>query len=92
MLPWIPLNQCEFSCLRVDRAEPGQAEGLRPDTPFVKRFGNTLVCWPTKLTLTPLMGDMVLSDLSKSGNANSNSSGTLEAPSAIMASAPWDQA
>ena len=42
----------------VDRAEPSQHEQKRPDTPYVRQFGNNTVCWPTKLTLVPLLGDM----------------------------------
>jgi glycerol-3-phosphate dehydrogenase len=61
MLPWIDLSGCSFSTLRINRAEAGTSEGLRPDTPFVERFGNTLVCWPTKLTLVPMMGDRFMS-------------------------------
>ena len=95
LLPWIPIQACDFSCLRVDRAEPGQTEGLRPDTPYVKRFGNILVCWPTKLTLTPLMGDMVQSLLTTQPantiNSQSNKSEPLNAPSADVAPAPWEK-
>lgn len=92
LLPWIPTDHCEFSCLRVDRAEPGGAEGLRPDTPYVKQFGNVLVCWPTKLTLTPLMGDMVQSALAKNERtSNENSPAPLRAQNAVIAPAPWDR-
>ena len=45
--------------LSINRAEPSQHEQKRPDTPYVRQFGNNTVCWPTKLTLTPLLGDMV---------------------------------
>ncbi|MFT7220992.1 MAG: glycerol-3-phosphate dehydrogenase [Candidatus Azotimanducaceae bacterium] len=94
LLPWINMEDCVFESLRIDRAEPGGAEGLRPDTPFVKRFGNTMVCWPTKLTLTPLMGDMVLSQLDDptiSTNANPSSSALMLGPAALVAPAPWEQ-
>ena len=60
LLPWINTSACTFSSFRVDRAEVGQAEGLRPDYPFARRYGNVVVCWPTKLTLAPMLGDMVL--------------------------------
>jgi len=60
VVPWININDCEFTSLRIDRAEAGQAEGLRPDKPFADKFGNVIVCWPTKLTLAPMLGDAVM--------------------------------
>ncbi len=60
LLPWIPLDDCEFSTWRIDRAEAAQAAGQRPDSPFARKVGNVILCWPTKMTLVPLLGDMVL--------------------------------
>ena len=64
---WLDFDQCHFSALRIDRAEAGTVHKLRPDSPFVERHGNVIACWPTKLTLTPMMGDMVLSQLGEPG-------------------------
>lgn len=63
LFPWIDFSQCTFETLRINRAEAGQSEGQRPDTPFVKTCGNVTVCFPTKLTLTPLLGDWVVSEM-----------------------------
>jgi glycine/D-amino acid oxidase-like deaminating enzyme len=60
LMPWIDFSNCEFSTFRVDRAEAGGETRLRPDTPYVRRHGNVIVCWPTKLTLAPMMGDMFM--------------------------------
>ena len=68
LLPWIPLTQCEFSTYRIDRAEAGQIEALRPDTPYAQLIGNIMVCWPTKLTLVPVLGDLVLAGLGEPGD------------------------
>jgi glycerol-3-phosphate dehydrogenase len=59
-MPWMDYSGCEFSTFRIDRAEAGGETLLRPDTPYVRRHGNVVVCWPTKLTLAPLMGDMFM--------------------------------
>ena len=67
LLPWIPLTQCEFSTYRIDRVEAGQKEALRPDTPYAQLIGNVMVCWPTKLTLVPMLGDLVLAGLGEPG-------------------------
>ncbi|MDG1232338.1 MAG: FAD-dependent oxidoreductase [Pseudomonadales bacterium] len=60
IMPWMDFSGCEFSTLRIDRAEAGGGTLLRPDTPYVGRHGNVVVCWPTKLTLAPMMGDMFM--------------------------------
>ena len=59
LLPWLELSECTYQVLSINRAEPSQHEQKRPDTPYVRQFGNNTVCWPTKLTLTPLLGDMI---------------------------------
>ena len=63
LFPWISFKDCRFSCLRIDRAEASQADQSRPDTPFLGCYDNIMVCWPTKLTLVPLLGDMVMEKL-----------------------------
>jgi len=60
IMPWLDYSDCEFSTFRVERAEAGGETLLRPDTPYVRRHGNVIVCWPTKLTLAPMMGDMFM--------------------------------
>lgn len=45
----------------VDRAEPASQDQRRPDDAFVQMHGNVVTVWPTKLTLTPNLGDAVLS-------------------------------
>ncbi|PDH42224.1 MAG: hypothetical protein CNE99_00500 [OM182 bacterium MED-G24] len=60
VFPWLSFDDCRFSTLDVDRAEPDQASGGLPDSPFVEQVGNAIVCWPTKLTLTPLMANLAL--------------------------------
>jgi glycerol-3-phosphate dehydrogenase len=62
-LPWLDLADAQFESLHVDRAEPQQHGGRRPDAAFVAATGNVLACWPTKLTLAPDLGDKVLAAL-----------------------------
>lgn len=71
IFPWLDFSNCTFTTFRVDRAEPAQEDQQRPDAPYARRFSNTLVCWPTKLTLAPMLGDMVLQEIDFKGAANS---------------------
>jgi hypothetical protein len=59
-LPWIDWRRADISTLRIDRAEPVQTQGLRPDQAFAERRGAIVVAWPTKLSLAPDLGDRVL--------------------------------
>lgn len=62
LLPWVDLGSSEWRTLRLDRAEPGQSTGGRPDNAFVGKVrgvDNALAAWPTKLTLAPALGDAI---------------------------------
>lgn len=59
LLSWVDFSNCSYRTLSINRAEPSQKHQKRPDEPYAEQFGNTLVCWPTKMTLAPLLGDKV---------------------------------
>ena len=59
-LPWIDWREAEIESFRLDRAEPRQAKGQRPDQAFAEIHGSSIVCWPTKLTLAPDLGQKVM--------------------------------
>ncbi|MDE0364554.1 MAG: FAD-dependent oxidoreductase [Gammaproteobacteria bacterium] len=84
--PWMDWSLAKFETFRVDRAEPHQRTGLRPDHAFAEASGPCIVCWPTKLTLAPDLGDRVLSLLPPPEHL---SPGPLNLPSATTGRAPW---
>lgn len=53
VLPGIDLSQVEWNTYRVDRAESRMPHGKRPETIQIRREGNCLTAWPTKLALVP---------------------------------------
>jgi glycerol-3-phosphate dehydrogenase len=70
VLPWIDLGNSEWRTLVLDRAEPLQAGGRRPDRAFVAPVDgvdNVLVGWPGKLTLAPRLGEDLLATLRHTG-------------------------
>tara|TARA_R110002110_G_scaffold205066_7_gene417128 strand:- start:266025 stop:267221 length:1197 start_codon:yes stop_codon:yes gene_type:complete len=70
LLPWIDFGHCEWRTIRLDRAEPKQSKLLRPDTAYVgaiEGIDNALVAWPTKLTLSPDLGNAVEKALQERG-------------------------
>lgn len=52
VLPNIDLSSVEWSTYRVDRAEGIVPGGKRPESVQVRREGNCLTAWPTKLRLS----------------------------------------
>ena len=59
--PWMDWSPATVETWRIDRAELRQRAGVRPDRAFAEASGPCIVCWPTKLTLAPDLGDRVLS-------------------------------
>ncbi|MBB3048361.1 glycerol-3-phosphate dehydrogenase [Litorivivens lipolytica] len=60
LFPWVDFGRTEWATLVVDRAEPKQSQLIKPDKAYAERAcDNLLVCWPTKLTLTPDMANQV---------------------------------
>ena len=85
--PWIDWSLAEFETWRIDRAEPRHRAGLRPDRAFAAAAGPCIVCWPTKLTLAPDLGDRVLSLLPPPEHP---SPGPLNLPAAAVGRPPWE--
>ena len=84
--PWMDWSLARFETWAIDRAEPHQSTGLRPDHAFAEASGPCIVCWPTKLTLAPDLGDRVLNLLPPPEHP---SPGPLNLPAASLGRAPW---
>ena len=89
-IPWINWSRAEFTTLRIDRAEPAQVHGKRPDEAFASQSNDCLVCWPTKLSLAPDLGDRVLAMLPDPASDTDDPTG-LELPHATVGVAPWER-
>jgi hypothetical protein len=85
-LPWLDWSRADLATLSVDRAEPAQHGGRRPDEAYAAVRGATLVTWPTKLSLTPDLGDKVLALLPPPTHP---SPVRLPLPLAQIGQAPW---
>jgi hypothetical protein len=60
LFPWIDWSTAQWATLRVNRAEPKQSAALRPDMAFCHPVDRTMVCWPTKLALSPNLAQTVI--------------------------------
>lgn len=60
LFSWLDFSTTEFATFKIDRAEPLQKNGLKPDSSFTKVINNMTIAWPTKLALAPkLAGDIM---------------------------------
>ena len=85
--PWMDWSRATFETLRIDRAEPRQKAGLRPDHAFAAASGPCIVCWPSKLTLVPDLADRVLRLLPP---PEYPFAGPLDLPAAGLGQPPWE--
>jgi hypothetical protein len=88
-LPWRSWRDARISCLRVDRAEPANAGGARPDEAFAVGTGPggaCIVAWPTKLSLAPDLGDRVLALVPPPSGGPAP---RLDLPTAVVGTPPW---
>ena len=60
LLPSIATHSLAISSYHVNRAEAKQDQQQRPDGAFVRRHGNILFGWPTKLALAPQFASKAL--------------------------------
>lgn len=67
LLPWLDFRDAGFAPVAVDRAEPRQQDGIKPDNAWAKRDRRLVVTWPTKLTLAPDLGERVAQLLHEGG-------------------------
>jgi glycine/D-amino acid oxidase-like deaminating enzyme len=85
-VPWLDWQDAEYSVLTVERAEPKQTSGLKPEQAYVVRQGNFIQCFPTKLTLAPDLGDRLLAVMDPPQNPDVFN--TIQ-PLTTVGVAPW---
>lgn len=96
VLPGIDLAGIEWASYRVDRAEAARPMGLKPDSATLKREGNILTAFPTKLVLAPYLADQIAEDLGTPSPAADDEQSELaqaitDLPRPEVAPAPWDE-
>jgi len=85
-VPWLDWSNATYSVCSIDRAEPQQSSGLKPDEAFVTRVGDFVQCFPVKLTLAPNLGDRLLDALAPPQHPGDI---TSTHPRAEIGAPPW---
>lgn len=60
LFPWLDFSAAEFATFMIDRAEPKQQNGLKPEGDYMKSIHNMIVAWPTKLALAPRLAQHIM--------------------------------
>jgi len=63
LFPWLDFSAAEYATFTVDRAEPKQKSGMKPETSYSKVVGNMTIAWPTKLALAPKLAEEIMQHL-----------------------------
>lgn len=90
VLPWVNLQGAQWGSFLINRAEADQG-GKRPDDCTAVRWQNTVVAWPTKLTLAPALAQEVIKKLTLPERAAAT--GAMESiawPAPPFARAVWE--
>lgn len=103
LFPWLDFSTAQFATFIINRAEPLQKSGMKPETSFCSTYGNVTIGWPTKLALAPTLSAEIISQLSVGWVERSLRSPTTEAaqqsslegikswPHAPFATPIWDE-
>lgn len=66
LFPWLDFSNVQFATFLVDRAEPMQTDGKRPDSFYFKEIENVIAAWPTKLAFAPQLANEIIEHLKNS--------------------------
>ena len=91
LMPWLDLTQTQWATLRIDRAEPRQPDGKRPDTSFFDDTRGVITTWPTKMALAPKLAADVLQHFEQTGVSASGRQTLPDWPRPAFAVLPWQE-
>jgi glycerol-3-phosphate dehydrogenase len=97
LFSWLDWTDAEWTTLPVERAEPAQPGMLRPDNAWLSacdNLSNCVAAWPTKLTLVPNLGNLLIEYLAQKKIVPMNKDKIPAAVSRmkIIAPTPWQDA
>ncbi len=91
LMPWLDLSQVQWATLHIDRAEPRQPDGKRPDSSFVEESRGVITSWPTKMALAPKVATDVMEQLQQNAMVASGTQPLPAWPKPALAVLPWQE-
>lgn len=91
LIPWLDLSNSQWATLDIDRAEVKKEGAKRPDTFYADELDDIITAWPTKLALSPVLAEQVVTML-KSANIDRVKDDKLPSwPDVEYAELPWQE-
>lgn len=91
IMPWLDTSDLHWAGFRIDRAEPRQPGGRRPDRPYLETRDGISVAWPTKLAFAPALAEELIQSLTRFGlKPQPNDPAAPDWPSPAVAPFPWE--
>jgi hypothetical protein len=90
LFPSIKWSTLDWACFRVDRGE-SFADGKLPQGPQLRRQGDTILAWPTKMTFAPQLARQILEALKASGDVPKIPQSEAPLPPAEIGLYPWER-
>jgi len=91
VLPWLDLNNVQWACLDISRAEPEMEKGKRPDTSYFIEQENIITAWPTKLALAPKLAADIIDSIKSENVVASGVTDFPDFPQPPYAVLPWQE-
>lgn len=89
LMPWLDFTVMQWATLNINRAEPKQKEGKRPDSSFFYEEDDVITTWPTKMALSPKLAEDVLEQLQNDKVIKSEVKDLPEFSHTPFAELPW---
>ncbi|PCI38202.1 MAG: FAD-dependent oxidoreductase [Thiotrichales bacterium] len=89
-LPWVNLAGT-WQSIRIDRAEPYQANGKKPYSFSIETRGDQTIAWPVKLVLAPILAETIATKLQLKPQAIQNIDLLKYLPRPDIATPFWEQ-
>ena len=70
LFPWLNMDSWQWETTKINRAEPLQANNIRPDTAQIYTSKNAMVGWPSKLTMAPMLVEKVVNKIKDNNITN----------------------
>lgn len=91
LFPWLDFSKVQWGTLAIDRAEPKQADGSRPEGVYAHYDNNIITAWPTKLALAPKLTEAIVQLLQRHNIKPGEAKSLPDWPHPDLAALPWQE-
>lgn len=91
IFPWLEFSDIKMGSFFINRAEAKQSNGAKPESATVFKDNNSIIAWPTKLALAPILAENIFKLIDKNSSDNDSKINEYsELPKPEVANYPWE--